>query len=86
MVADTSGSSMGLYYPVLGRFQHVASGHVNVERATPASGDHPPAGLYTDQQSSESAGEQQNVGGPAREGNIPIGGAKGGEFVFCLCQ
>ncbi|KAH0970204.1 hypothetical protein GBA52_022360 [Prunus armeniaca] len=69
--SDSSGNSIGLYYPLLGRLQHVASGHVSGERGTLASGDHPPAGLHADQQSLESAVEQQNVGGPAREGSTP---------------
>ncbi|KAK7388562.1 hypothetical protein VNO78_23382 [Psophocarpus tetragonolobus] len=29
--SDSSGNSMGLYYPILGRFQHVSSGHTNSE-------------------------------------------------------
>ncbi|BBH08568.1 Ubiquitin-like superfamily protein [Prunus dulcis] len=69
--SDSSGNSIGLYYPLLGRLQHVASGQVSGERGTLASGDRPPAGLHADQQSSESAVEQQNVGGPAREGSTP---------------
>ncbi|XP_008242909.1 PREDICTED: large proline-rich protein bag6-A isoform X1 [Prunus mume] len=69
--SDSSGNSIGLYYPLLGRLQHVASGHVSGEGGTLASGDRPPAGLHADQQSSESAVEQQNVGGPAREGSTP---------------
>ncbi|XP_021808980.1 large proline-rich protein bag6 isoform X2 [Prunus avium] len=64
--SDSTGNSIGLYYPLLGRLQHVASGHVSGERGTLASGDRPPAGLHADQQSSE-----QNIGGPAREGSTP---------------
>ncbi|KAG5242742.1 ubiquitin family protein [Salix suchowensis] len=30
--SDSSGNSIGLYYPVLGRFQHVASGHGVVDK------------------------------------------------------
>lgn len=60
---------MGLYYPVLGRFQHVASGHVSGERGTPASGERHAAGLHPPQQSSESAG-QQHSGDPERDGKM----------------
>ena len=64
--SESAGSSFGLYYPFLGRFQHVASGNVNGEQGSQASGDRHPAGLHTDQQSSE------NVSEPGREGNISI--------------
>ncbi|KAM1938654.1 hypothetical protein ACFX13_026613 [Malus domestica] len=74
--SDSSGISGGLYYPLLGRFQHVASGNVSSERVTPASRDHHPANLHTDQQSSESAAEQQNAADSsaadsARDGSAP---------------
>ncbi|KAM1061527.1 hypothetical protein ACFX14_025898 [Malus domestica] len=55
--SDSSGISKGLYYPLLGRFQHVASRNVSSERGTPASRDRHPANLHTDQQSSESTVE-----------------------------
>ncbi|KAM0974327.1 hypothetical protein ACFX2C_017524 [Malus domestica] len=69
--SDSSGISGGLYHPLLGRFQHVASGNVNSERGTPASRDRHPANLHTDNQSSESAAEQQNAADPARDGSAP---------------
>ncbi|TQD88407.1 hypothetical protein C1H46_026066 [Malus baccata] len=69
--SDSSGISGGLYHPLLGRFQHVASGNVNSERGTPASRDRHPANLHTDHQSSESAAEQQNAADPARDGSAP---------------
>lgn len=75
--SDSTGNSIGLYYPLLGRLQHVASGHVSGERGTLASGDRPPAGLHADQQSSE-----QNIGGPAREGNITFWRFQGKRICF----
>ncbi|XP_048423197.1 ubiquitin-like domain-containing protein CIP73 isoform X3 [Pyrus x bretschneideri] len=81
--SDSSGISGGLYYPLLGRFQHVASGNVSSERGTPASRDRHTANLHTDQQSSESAAERQNAADSARDGNILFGSAKRGQFVFC---
>ncbi|PRQ46230.1 putative ubiquitin [Rosa chinensis] len=63
--SESAGSSIGLYYPFLGRLQHVASGNVNGERGSQASGDHHPAGLHTDRQSSE------NITDPARDGSTP---------------
>lgn len=68
--SESAGSSFGLYYPFLGRSQNVASGNVNAEQVSQASGDRHPAGLHTDRQSSE------NITDPAREGNISI-------FSFC---
>ncbi|TQD86169.1 hypothetical protein C1H46_028342 [Malus baccata] len=86
--SDSSGISGGLYYPLLGRFQHVASGNVSSERGTSASRDRHPANLHTDQQSSESAAEQQNAADSsaadsARDGNMLVGSAKRGQFVLC---
>ncbi|PON53526.1 Ubiquitin [Trema orientale] len=68
--SDSSGNSVGLYYPVLGRFQHVASGHVSGERGTQASGEHHATGLHPEQQSSESVAHQR-AGDPARDGSLP---------------
>ncbi|XP_062078249.1 ubiquitin-like domain-containing protein CIP73 isoform X2 [Humulus lupulus] len=76
--SDPSGNSMGLYYPVLGRFQHVASGHVTGERGTQASGEHHAAhatGLHPEQQSTESAA-QQRAGDSARDGPVPTPNAR----------
>lgn len=70
--SESAGSSIGLYYPVLGRFQHVASGNVNGERGSQASGDGHPAGLHSNRQSSE------NITDPAREGNISHWRCQGG--------
>lgn len=69
--SDSSGNSVGLYYPVLGRFQHVASGLVSSERGTQASGERHPAGVHTEQQqSSENAAHQRNTGDLSGDGNI----------------
>ncbi|KAK8471249.1 hypothetical protein PHAVU_003G173700 [Phaseolus vulgaris] len=38
--SESSGNSIGLYYPILGRFQHVSSGHVNSEQRSQHSSQH----------------------------------------------
>lgn len=69
--SDSSGNSTGVYYPVLGRFQHVASGIVSSERGTQASAEHQSAGVQTDRPAApDSAAQQQNTGDPARNGNF----------------
>ncbi|KAL2338461.1 hypothetical protein Fmac_012907 [Flemingia macrophylla] len=35
--SESSGNSIGLYYPILGRFQHVSSGHANSEQGSQQS-------------------------------------------------
>ncbi|KAG6771341.1 hypothetical protein POTOM_022692 [Populus tomentosa] len=81
--SDSSGNSIGLYYPVLGRFQHVASGHGNGGQGSQASGEHHAAGVQTDQLPTlEPAVHQQNTEQPAvhqqnteqrtRDGNVTI--------------
>lgn len=60
--ADPSSNSIGLYYPVLGRFQHVASGHASGEQGSQASGERP----------TDSVVQQHNIDGPARDGNPNI--------------
>ncbi|KAL5841942.1 hypothetical protein ACOSQ3_012545 [Xanthoceras sorbifolium] len=83
--SDSSGNSVGLYYPVLGRFQHVASGIVSGERGYQASAEHHSAGVQTEQLSvphsagvqteqvsvPDSAAQQHNTGDPARNGSLP---------------
>lgn len=69
--SDSSGNSIGLYYPVLGRFQHVASGNVSGEQGFQASGEHHPAGLQNERQT-DSAVQQHNIDGPAIDGNLNI--------------
>ncbi|XP_010244866.1 PREDICTED: large proline-rich protein BAG6-like [Nelumbo nucifera] len=41
--SDSSGSSIGLFYPLLARVQHVTSGHFNSTRDSQVSGDRPPS-------------------------------------------
>lgn len=59
--SDSSGNSMGLYYPLLGRFQPVASGHLSGSQAQ-ASGELP----------TDSAVQQHNIVDPARDGKLNI--------------
>lgn len=68
--SDSSGNPVGLYYPVLGRFQHVASGLVSGEQGHQVSGEHHPAGLQTEQPSVPDAIGQQNAEDPARNGSF----------------
>ncbi|XP_062158133.1 ubiquitin-like domain-containing protein CIP73 isoform X2 [Alnus glutinosa] len=68
--SDSAGNLIGLYYPVLGRFQHVASGLVSGEQGSQASGERHSAGLQTEQQT-DSAVQQHNLDGPARDGSFP---------------
>lgn len=65
--SDLSGNPVGLYYPVLGRFQHVASGHVTGEQGFQASGG------QTEQPSvPESVVQPENSEDPARNGTKTI--------------
>ncbi|XP_024028599.1 large proline-rich protein bag6-A [Morus notabilis] len=64
--SDSSGNSVGLYYPVLGRFQHVASGHASAERGMQASSEQNSA-----HQPSDSTAQQRPSGDPARDGSLP---------------
>lgn len=69
--SDSSGNPIGLYYPVLGRFQHVASGVVSSEQGSQVSSERHSTGLQTEQQT-HPALQQHNVDGPARDGSFPI--------------
>ncbi|KAF5938352.1 hypothetical protein HYC85_022611 [Camellia sinensis] len=72
--SDSSHGSMGLFYPVLARVQHVASGNLNNVRAPQASDERHPAGFESGQHHNpDSAVQQQNIGLPGAEGNIPSG-------------
>ncbi|KAL7164160.1 hypothetical protein ACSBR2_040135 [Camellia fascicularis] len=72
--SDSSHGSMGLFYPVLARVQHVASGNLNNVRAPQASDERHPAGFESGQRHNpDSAVQQQNIGLPGAEGNIPSG-------------
>lgn len=66
--SDSSGNSVGLYYPILGRFQHVASGQVSSDRGSQASGERHPAGVHTEQQTAQAAVQWLND--LAQDGNI----------------
>ena len=67
--SDSSSNSIGLYYPVLGRFQHVAS-HVNGARGSQASGEHHSAGVQTEHQSISELLQGLNAENLTRNGNI----------------
>lgn len=62
--SDSSGNSVGLYYPVLGRYNHVSS-----VRGTQASSEHRAAGVHAEQLSSENAAQQHNTGDLSADGN-----------------
>lgn len=70
--SDSPSNSIGLYYPVLGRFQHVASGHVSGARGSQASGEHHAAGVQTEQQSTtEPAVQRPNTEHQISDGSLP---------------
>ncbi|KAE8710386.1 Ubiquitin-like superfamily protein, putative isoform 4 [Hibiscus syriacus] len=71
--SDSSGSSMGLYYPLLGRFQHLSPGHLSGERGSQASGEHLSPGAQSEQPPiPESAVQNQSSQESARDGNMWI--------------
>lgn len=71
--SNSSGNSIGLYYPVLGRFPHPASGNARTERGSQASSERQSTGLHSEQHTIlESVVEQQNVEDAARDGNATI--------------
>lgn len=66
--SDSSRSSMGLFYPVLARVQHVMSGNYNGARGSQASDEHQPRGLGAQQQSVPESASQQNIESQGRDG------------------
>ncbi|XP_022937626.1 large proline-rich protein bag6-B-like isoform X2 [Cucurbita moschata] len=69
--SDSSGNSIGLYYPVLGRLPHPASGNARPELGSRASSEHRSSDLQSDQHTMlESVAEQQNVEEAARDDGI----------------
>lgn len=63
--SESSGNSIGLYYPILGRFQHVSSGHANSEQVAQQSSQQRAAVLSTP----ESMLQRQNTDDSARNGS-----------------
>lgn len=69
--SESSGNSVGVYYPLLGRLQNIASGHVSGERGPQASGEHPSSGAQPEQlRIPESAVQHQSSEETARDGNM----------------
>ncbi|XP_057996286.1 ubiquitin-like domain-containing protein CIP73 isoform X2 [Hevea brasiliensis] len=65
--SDSPNNSIGLYYPLLGRFQHVSGA-----RGSQASGEHHSAGVQTEQHStSEPAVQRLSAEHQIRDGSIP---------------
>ncbi|MBA0747414.1 hypothetical protein Gogos_004328 [Gossypium gossypioides] len=70
--SESSGNSVGVYYPLLGRLQNIAPGHVSGERGPQASGEHPSSGAQPEQlRISESAVQHQSSEESARDGSLP---------------
>ncbi|EOY31278.1 Ubiquitin-like superfamily protein, putative isoform 5 [Theobroma cacao] len=70
--SDSSGNSVGLYYPFLGRFQHIASGHVSGERGSQGSGENLSHGVQSEQHLiPESTAQQQSFEESTRDGSLP---------------
>uniref|UniRef100_A0A5B7BLT1 Putative Ubiquitin-like superfamily protein isoform 4 n=1 Tax=Davidia involucrata TaxID=16924 RepID=A0A5B7BLT1_DAVIN len=67
MVAAVPGSLGRL--PVLGRFQHVASGHLSDRRGSQRFGEHHPNSFQTEPHPNSESAVQQNVEEYARDGN-----------------
>ncbi|XP_022965612.1 large proline-rich protein bag6-B-like isoform X2 [Cucurbita maxima] len=66
--SDSSGNSIGLYYPVLGRSPHPDSGNARPDLGSRASSEHRSSDLQSDQHTMlESVAEQQNVEEAARD-------------------
>ncbi|XP_022999151.1 large proline-rich protein BAG6-like isoform X2 [Cucurbita maxima] len=66
--SNSSGNSIGLYYPVLGRFPHPASGIARGERGSQASSARQSTGLQNEQHTTlESVVEQLNAEEAARD-------------------
>ncbi|MBA0873918.1 hypothetical protein Goshw_009165, partial [Gossypium schwendimanii] len=70
--SDSSGNTMGFYYPLVGRFQHITPGHLNGERGSQPSAEH----LSTSGQSEqppvpESAAQHQSLDESTRDGLLP---------------
>lgn len=64
--SESSGNSIGVYYPILGRFQQVSSGHVNSEQRSQHSSQHHAAVPST----TESMLERQTTDDSTRNGNL----------------
>ncbi|KAG8639388.1 ubiquitin-like domain-containing protein CIP73 isoform X1 [Manihot esculenta] len=65
--SESPSNSIGLYYPLLGRFQHVSGA-----RGSQESAEHHPAGVQTEQQStSEPAVQRSSAEHQIRDGSIP---------------
>ncbi|XP_017633356.1 ubiquitin-like domain-containing protein CIP73 isoform X7 [Gossypium arboreum] len=70
--SESSGNSVGVYYPLLGRLQNIAPGHVSGERGPQASGEHPSSGAQPEQvRIPESAVQHQSSEESARDGSLP---------------
>ncbi|KAF8407193.1 hypothetical protein HHK36_006320 [Tetracentron sinense] len=70
--SDSSGSSVGLFYPVLARVQHATSGYLNNTSGSQASDERHPSGLQTERHPiAESTMQQPNIGDPVSDGNSP---------------
>ncbi|XP_028790164.1 ubiquitin-like domain-containing protein CIP73 isoform X2 [Neltuma alba] len=71
--SESSANSIGLYYPVIGRFQHAPSGHGNSDSGSQSAGQHHASGFHAVQQSTpESTGQRQSMDDPARNGSSSI--------------
>lgn len=70
--SDSPGNRIGLYYPVLGRIQHVSTAPANATRDSQASGDHNPAAVHAEvgQQSSHESAMQQDLDARSGDGVI----------------
>ncbi|KAL4298417.1 hypothetical protein GQ457_12G024410 [Hibiscus cannabinus] len=70
--SESSGNSMGVYFPFLRRFQNITPGNMSGERGSQASGENPSPGVQSEQPPlPESAGQHQSSEVSARDGSLP---------------
>ncbi|KAK8602081.1 hypothetical protein V6N13_058259 [Hibiscus sabdariffa] len=70
--SESSGNSVGVYYPFLGRFQNITPGNMSGERGSQASGENPSPGAQPEQLPiPESVGQRQSSEESARDGSLP---------------
>lgn len=69
--SDSSSNTMGFYYPLVGRFQHITPGYLNGEQGSQASGEHLSTGGQSEQPPvPESAAQHQSSDESTRDGNM----------------
>ncbi|XAR71011.1 hypothetical protein NMG60_11028083 [Bertholletia excelsa] len=86
--SDSSHGSVGFYYPILARVQHVPSGNLNNPMGSQVSYEHNSSGIETQQQPNPDASEpRQDVGQPEANASAPSGdGVQNGQEFSAQLQ